>query len=192
MRILPSKPWERSSTLSPSSFTYPKILIIARFESVLSLLRNYARSKLTNPQSVILLRGRKTESSSSGLRTRQIKIQLPSTVPEADAPLIRRLIAAMRDGSAEEHIERVAKAGRKYRTTKVQRAQEMGCRGVLQRTMKGWRRLGRRHAQPRCKGSGLLQRTIKGWRRLGKRFAQARCKGSTNGLYRCWMEDEYG
>lgn len=50
--------------------------------------------------------------------------QLPSTVPEADAPLIRRLIAAMTDGSAAEDNEGMKKTWQKIRTTKVQRVQE--------------------------------------------------------------------
>ena len=50
--------------------------------------------------------------------------QLPSTVPEADAPLIRRLIAAMTDGSVAEDNEGMKKTWLKIRTTKVQRVQE--------------------------------------------------------------------
>ena len=50
--------------------------------------------------------------------------QLPSNVPEADATLIRRLIAAMTDGSAAEDNEGMKKTWLKIRTTKVQRVQE--------------------------------------------------------------------
>ena len=51
-------------------------------------------------------------------------LQLPPTVPDADAPLIRRLIAAMTDGSAAEDNEGMKKTWLKIRTTKVQRVQE--------------------------------------------------------------------
>ena len=50
--------------------------------------------------------------------------QLPSNVPDADIPLIRRLIAAMTDGSAAEDNEGMKKTWLKIRTTKAQRVQE--------------------------------------------------------------------
>ena len=50
--------------------------------------------------------------------------QLPSTVTEADAPLIRRLVAAMTDGSAAEDNEGMKKTWQKIQTTKAQRVQE--------------------------------------------------------------------
>ena len=50
--------------------------------------------------------------------------QLPSNVPEGDAPLVRRLIAAMTDGSAAEDNEGMKKTWLKLRTTKTQRVHE--------------------------------------------------------------------
>ena len=51
-------------------------------------------------------------------------VQLPASVPEADAPLIRRLIAAMTDGTAAEDNEGMKKTWLKIRTTKMHRVQE--------------------------------------------------------------------
>ena len=50
--------------------------------------------------------------------------QLPSNVPDADAPLVRRLITAMTDGSAAEDNEGMKKTWQKIRTTKTQRVHE--------------------------------------------------------------------
>ena len=50
--------------------------------------------------------------------------QLPSNVPEGDAPLVRRLITAMTDGSAAEDNEGMKKTWQKIRTTKTQRVHE--------------------------------------------------------------------
>ena len=50
--------------------------------------------------------------------------QLPSNVPEGDAPFVRRLITAMTDGSAAEDNEGMKKTWQKIRTTKTQRVHE--------------------------------------------------------------------
>ena len=50
--------------------------------------------------------------------------QLPSDVPEGDAPLVQRLITAMTDGSAAEDNEGMKKTWQKIRTTKTQRVHE--------------------------------------------------------------------
>ncbi len=51
-------------------------------------------------------------------------IQLPSSVPEDDAPLVRRLVTAMTDGRAAEDNEGMRKTWQKIRTTKIQRVHE--------------------------------------------------------------------
>ena len=50
--------------------------------------------------------------------------QLPSTVPKADAPLVRKLITAMIDPSAAEDNEGMKRTWEKLRTTKTERLQE--------------------------------------------------------------------
>ena len=51
-------------------------------------------------------------------------VQLPSNVPDGDAPLVRRLITAMTDGSAAEDNEGMKKTWQKIRTAKTQRVYE--------------------------------------------------------------------
>ena len=51
-------------------------------------------------------------------------VQLLFTVPEDDAPFVRRLVTAMTDGSAAEDNEGMKKTWQKIRTTKLQRVHE--------------------------------------------------------------------
>ena len=58
-------------------------------------------------------RRRRRRASPSIASEDEDEIQLPSTVPEADAPLVRRLITAMIDGSAAEDNEGMKKTWEK-------------------------------------------------------------------------------
>ena len=69
-------------------------------------------------------RRRRRRASPSIASEDENEIQLPSSVPKADAPLVRRLIIAMIDSSAAEDNEGMKRTWEKIRTTKTERLQE--------------------------------------------------------------------
>ena len=84
-------------------------------------------------------RRRRRRASPSIASEDEDEIQLPSTVPKADASLVRRLMTAMMDGSAAEDNEGMKKTWEKLRTTKAQRLQEKAVEMlVCSSPMKDW------------------------------------------------------
>ena len=84
-------------------------------------------------------RRRRRRASPSIASEDEDEIQLPSTVPKADAPLVRRLITAMIDGSAAEDNEGMKKTWEKLRTTKTERLREKAVEMlVCSSPMKDW------------------------------------------------------
>ena len=84
-------------------------------------------------------RRRRRRASPSVASEDEDEIQLPSTVPKADRPLVRRLITAMIDPSAAEDNEGMKRTWEKLRTTKTERLQEKAVEMlVCSSPMKDW------------------------------------------------------